>query len=273
MDERDAAKVSAEHLEQLEKRLQTFYGSSLDAQPLSEASWQRLAGQLQRPRYCRLKQLMHRRISRRRLRRPEPFDAPDIQGSYQRRLNEIGMASRSVRLRYAFKSRLRTPALHIKSWPRPAMMLHIPASVNRRLDQSELDVLLVTGLARAYSLYKPLYLVLFQLLFIGAMIGVVWSDLSHSLWRAASLFLIALMIVIVWFAWEHQRRRKAAFQADQIAVRWLGRTRICHGLHLLAERGSMSRWRSWGEPSLEERIQRVCGTRVIQEDERLTLVR
>jgi len=64
-----------------------------------------------------------------------------------------------------------------------------------------------------------------------------------------------------------------AIQADNLMVQWLGRGRACEGLHALANRtGTPSRGR-WGELSLEERIARVCGTRVSIEHERLTLAR
>lgn len=54
-------------------------------------------------------------------------------------------------------------------------------------------------------------------------------------------------------------------------VQWLGRSTVCQGLHALADR---KHYRvGWGEPSLAERINRICGTGVTVEDERLTLVR
>jgi hypothetical protein len=59
-------------------------------------------------------------------------------------------------------------------------------------------------------------------------------------------------------------------------VQWLGRGRACQGLHALASRSQHSRVRSqkrWGEVSLVERINRVCGIQIPVEHERLTLVR
>lgn len=65
---------------------------------------------------------------------------------------------------------------------------------------------------------------------------------------------------------------------------WLMRILYCHGLdmmekqeidrrpHFLAERSRTSRRRRWGEPSLVERIERVCGTGVETRENRLTLV-
>lgn len=71
----------------------------------------------------------------------------------------------------------------------------------------------------------------------------------------------------------HMQGRKLAFRADSLIVLWIGRERACQGLHALAARTSRSSQRAWGEPSLVERIHRVCGTRVAVEEERLTLVR
>ena len=42
--------------------------------------------------------------------------------------------------------------------------------------------------------------------------------------------------------------------------------------HSLAERIRAPRRRQWGEPSLAERIERVCGTGVETKENRLTLV-
>ncbi len=64
-----------------------------------------------------------------------------------------------------------------------------------------------------------------------------------------------------------------AIQADNLMVEWLGRGRACEGLHALANRTGAPSRGHWGELSLEERIARVCGTRVRIEHERLTLAR
>jgi len=56
-------------------------------------------------------------------------------------------------------------------------------------------------------------------------------------------------------------------------VQGLGRSRACQGLHALGGHTGSRRRGRWGEPSLLERIDRVCGTQVAVETERLTLVR
>src|SRR6266849_1084662 len=66
--------------------------------------------------------------------------------------------------------------------------------------------------------------------------------------------------------------RSLAFHADTLMVHWLGRSHACSGLHALAERRPASRRGHWGEPSLAERVERVCGTPVEARENRLTLV-
>ena len=64
-----------------------------------------------------------------------------------------------------------------------------------------------------------------------------------------------------------------AFRADAVVVQWLGRERTCRGLHALANRSRSPSRSKWGEPSLAERIKRVCGKQVTIEEDRLMLVR
>ena len=71
--------------------------------------------------------------------------------------------------------------------------------------------------------------------------------------------------------WQRQAR-SLAFRADTLMVRWLGRGPACSGLHALAERSQAPRRRRWGEPSLVERIERVCRAGVEARENRLTLV-
>ena len=71
--------------------------------------------------------------------------------------------------------------------------------------------------------------------------------------------------------WQRQAR-SLAFRADTLMVRWLGRGPACSGLHALAERSQAPRRRRWGEPSLVERIERVCRAGVETRENRLTLV-
>jgi hypothetical protein len=81
---------------------------------------------------------------------------------------------------------------------------------------------------------------------------------------------ITLCVSVVWSM--HMQARSIAFHADSLIVLWLGRSHVCRGLHSLADHSRSPRRRRWGEPSLEERIKRVCGTRVEVKDNQLTLV-
>src|SRR5260370_10150820 len=68
---------------------------------------------------------------------------------------------------------------------------------------------------------------------------------------------LALWAVFVW-CWQRQAG-SLAFHADTLMVRWLGRSHACSGLHALEERRAASRRGHWGEPSVAELIERVCG--------------
>ena len=82
---------------------------------------------------------------------------------------------------------------------------------------------------------------------------------------------IALYISAMWLM--NTQLRSIAFHADALIAIWLGRGHICNGLHALADRSQAPGRKRRGEPSLAERIKRVCGTRVDVKDNELTLVR
>ena len=81
---------------------------------------------------------------------------------------------------------------------------------------------------------------------------------------------LTLYVVVAW-CWQRQAR-SLAFHADILMVNWLGRSHACSGLHALADRSQAPRRRRWSEPSLAERIKRVCGAGVEARENRLTLV-
>src|SRR6266566_6962734 len=92
----------------------------------------------------------------------------------------------------------------------------------------------------------------------------------HRLPLVGAPLALALWTVAAW-SWQRQAH-SLAFRADTLMVRWLGRGPACSGLHALAQRSRAPRRRRWGEPSLDERIERVCGTGVEARENRLTLV-
>ncbi|GAC1384908.1 MAG: hypothetical protein NVSMB33_13680 [Ktedonobacteraceae bacterium] len=142
----------------------------------------------------------------------------------------------------------------------------------------ELDVLLATGLARYLCMRKRTYTVPRLLLggslpFVCVLIVLYQHDIPHLSLPIAISLCIVLCALVSWLFYV--QKRQLIFRADTFIVLWLGRTRACEGLHALAGRSSsLARTRrQWSEPTLAERIQRVCGTRVSIEDERLTLAR
>jgi hypothetical protein len=84
---------------------------------------------------------------------------------------------------------------------------------------------------------------------------------------------IPIAIMLCTFILLHVYGRLLAFHADTLVVQWLGRDVVCRGLHTLADHSLWPRRGKWGEPSLAERIERVCGTKVAMEEDHLMLVR
>ncbi len=156
---------------------------------------------------------------------------------------------------------------------RYTIKLVLPPDTAQALGPSELEVVLATGLARLHYIRKPASILL-RLLFISTvLLSCIALILFGTHKSSIAGFLIAATLcgVVAWLLYQWTRRY--TFQADALVVQWLGRSRTCQGLHALANR-SRSRYRGrWGEPSLAERIKRVCGMQVPIENDRLTLVR
>jgi hypothetical protein len=104
-------------------------------------------------------------------------------------------------------------------------------------------------------------------LLAGLVLIVCWLD---QLPLVGVLIALALSALAVW-AWQRQARA-IVFHADTLVVRWLGRSLVCRGSYGLAERSRTPEQRRWGEPSLLERIERVCGTSIEARDDQVTLV-
>src|SRR5581483_10092811 len=261
----------------LDERLADFYGPQLHEQPLSAASWTRVRSQLSTRRSLkpRLIHWLRRRGYRTIGQESMPWFVHHAFAAivYEARLPQASYAS--TMLHCSFKARVRMPKVQTRLMGRQKIKLTLPAQELRSIEPSELDVLLATGLTRLLCMRTRRYaLQHFLLLSMGplALIGLV------MLWlRGLPVQIIPIAIVLyallglteVWCL--HLLRKRMAISADTLMVQWIGRSRACQGLHLLAGRGKEAR--SWGEPTLTERIARVCGTQVAVEDERLTLVR
>ena len=175
-------------------------------------------------------------------------------------------------LRCSMKPQGHEPTVHGSWLGRRKIRLILPLNSVNSMGQTELDVLIATGLARSIGARKLIY-TLGRLLLAGviviACIMLILSWMHHLLLVGFPLTIV-LWSIVVWLL--HVQARSMAFHADTLMVLWLGRGHACSGLHALADRSRKPRRRRWGEPSLAERIERVCGTRVETRDNQLTLV-
>jgi len=253
---------------ELEERLAAYYGPELREQPLPSSSWQRLHAQLG-PRRSR------RRLHLPRLRRPwrRHFHSVPVyvQETFVRIMHDARISyPLSSLLHCSFNARM--PAIRVSALGRYRIKLSLPSSAEGAIGRPELDVLVATGLARYLCNRKPMYAIVRIILIIAVLLA---SAVSISLFwtQKHSLVVIPIAILLCAVGLLHIQGRNLAFRADTLMVLWLGRTRACQGLNALADRSRSPRRGRWGEPSLTERIGKVCGARVTVEDERLTLVR
>ncbi len=263
----------------LDKRLSAYYGPELQEQPLPESSWLRVRTHLGPQRSSKRQRLwrwhtIHRLRLRPRGRRVHRRPIPaNIRDAFSRLVYETRQAHPVPSLRCSFTSRRRAPAVRVSPIDGRNIRLILPLNGAWPLEPSELDVLLATGMARRLYMRKPAFLLL-QLLQVSVVLFAGVALILFGTHRASILpLLIAIGLCIVISGLRHVQGRRLAFQADDRVVQWLGRSRACQGLHALAGRTGSRRRGRWGEPSLLERIDRVCGTQVTAETERLTLVR
>ncbi len=270
MNEQNFGKNKQQGSFDLEERLSAYYSPVLREQPLSLSSWQnvrlRLGSQEDAGGRDRFRWPPARKRSR-----------ADVPASLQDALARIAYEARMPYIPSMLRCRL-TPQVHEpvvqSSWlGRRTIRLLMPVNAVTTMGQTELDVLLATGLARSMCARKPTY-TLGRLLLAGV---VLLAGLTLTLFWLHHVPLIGFPIAtmlcasVTWLL--HTQARSIAFHADTLMVLWLGREHVCSGLHALADRSRTPRRRRWGEPSLVERIERVCGTRVEKGENQLTLVR
>ena len=261
----------------LDERLADFYGPQLQEQPLSATSWTRVRAQLSTRRF--LKRRFIHWLRRRGYRHIGQASIPlFVQHAFNAIIYEARLPQRSyapAMLHCSFKERVRIPKVQTRLMGRHNIKLTLPAQELRSIESPELDVLLATGLSRLFCMRKRGYaLRRFLMLSIEPVALLVlillWlRGLPSQAIPIAVILCVLLGLGVVWCL--HLLRKGMAISADTFMVQWIGRSRACQGLHLLAGRGKERR--SWGEPTLTERISRVCGTRVAVEDDRLTMVR
>lgn len=253
----------------LDERLRAYYGPRLREQPLSQSSWQNLRLRLGSQEDAGRRHHFSWRFPRKRSRAYVPMS---IQDAFARIANEARVPYRPSMLHCSLMPQVREPAVRTSWFGRRKIRLILPLNRVVTMEQTELDVLLATGLARSICARKPIY-TLGRLLLAGmvliACITLIFSWM-HRVPPVGFPFAIALYAMVVCLL--HTQARSIAFHADALMVLWLGRGHVCNGLHALADHSRKPRRRRWGEPSLAERIKRVCGTRVETRDNQLTLV-
>lgn len=256
----------------VDQRLRAYFGPPLQEQTLSPASWQSVHQRLGPQESAERGERRHRiawRLPWNRLQAHVPIS---LQHAFARVANEAHVAYTPAMLRCSLISPVREPSVRVSWLGRRTIRLRLSRSAVLEMGQDELDVLLATGIARSISVHRPAY-ISDRLLLTGmamlACLALTLAWLHHTL-----LFGVPLAVVLCALTallWRRQTRAMA-FRADLLTVRWLGRNRACRGLHALADRSRSPGRRRWGEPSLLERIQRVCGPRVEARDHELTLV-
>jgi hypothetical protein len=253
----------------LEERLTAYYGPQLQEQPLSQASWQNLRLRLGSHANSRRKHSFRWHFPRKKSRAYVPMS---IQDAFARIAYQAHVPSKPTMLRCSLKPQLHEPAVRSSWFGRHKIRLILPLNAVVTMGQTELDVLLATGLARSICARKLTYtlgrLLLASVVLIASLV-LILSWMYHVPLVGFPIA-IALCISVLWLI--HTQARSIAFHADMLMVPWLGRGHVCSGLHALADRSRSPRRRRWGEPSLAERIERVCGTRVEDKDNELTLV-
>ena len=253
----------------LEQRLRAYYGPQLREQPLSQGSWQHLRQQFGPQEGSQQRRRFHRLFANRRSRTHVPIA---IQHAFTRVVLEARIPSAQVALRCSPRPRGREPGVRVSWLGRHSIRLLLSLDALTSMGQAELDVLLATGLARSIGARRPAYRlgqILFAALLLIACSGLILFWL-HQMPLVGFLIALLLCAGTAWF-W-HIQARSLAFHADTLIVRWLGRSRTCSGLHALADRSRRPERKRWSEPSLVERIERVCGSGVESKNNELTLV-
>ena len=269
MNKQNFDKSKQQEPRDLEERLTAYYGPQLREQPLSQTSWQNVRLRLGTQESPEPGRSFHWRFPRKRSRAYVPAS---IQDTFARITYQARVPSRPSMLRFTLKPNVHEPAVHGSWFGRRKIRLILPLNAAITMGQAELDVLIATGLARSISARKPIYtlgrLLLTCVVLIASLVIILFW--IHHVAFVGIPLAITLYALVTWLL--HLQARSIAFDADTLMVLWLGREHVCSGLHALSDRSRTPRRRRWGEPSLAERIERVCGTRVETRENQLTLV-
>jgi len=260
----------------LDARLTAYYGPILPEQPLSSKAWITLRQQLRQQQSGRIER--HRWHGVRGLCRTMTRKAtlPSfVQESLGRVMHEARWSQHSPPIYCTVQSKVRDPSLHMNSIllvGRPTMRVILPIDAPITMQNIEIDVLLASGLARSLLMNRVANCIVrytLACLLLLECFTVIYGVLHKQFYQLIPIAIVVAIGTIV--LWKYQQRRHV-FMADMMIVNWLGRSRVCEGLHGLARRSQRPRRWQWREPSLEARIKRVCGTKVASKDRDLTLV-
>jgi hypothetical protein len=269
MTEQNFGKSKQQEPFDLEKRLTTYYGPQLREQPLSQASWQNLRHRLGSQEDTQRRYRFSLRLPRKR---SQAYVPTLIQDAFARIAYDAHVPSTPLMLQCSMKLQAHEPTVRASWIGKHKIRLILPLNAVTTMEKAELDVLLATGLARSICARKPVYtlgrLLLASMVLIASIVLI--SSWMHDIPLVGFPIAIALYVSVAWLM--HMQARSIAFHADTLMVLWLGRGHVCNGLHALADHSRTPRRSRWGEPSLAERIKRICGTRVQVKDNQLTLV-
>jgi hypothetical protein len=270
-----------EHGTSLDDRLAAYYGPDIPEQPLPPAAWHKLRARLPRQRPFRYWPLhIRRRVIRfthvAHISRGGTAPAY-IQDAFNRIAREARLPYTAAMLHCTFKKQVRVPSVRVSYRGRQKIHLLLPASPTSSLAAAELNVLLASGLASHLCLFerKPPFGLVRMLATWVCLLALIALALVGWHKSAPIMFPIAIVLLAIVFCTvvvSHRQGRALAFRVDALAVQWLGRSQMCEGLHALVRRSQHPLRRGLGQVSFTERIERVCGTQIPVENERLTLV-
>ena len=204
---------------------------------------------------------------------------PDyIQNAFERIAHEARLPYTPEMLHCTIKKQGRIPSVRVSYWGKRRIHLLLPATPMRSLEPAELNVLLASGLATHLLLFErkpPLRFVRMLIIWacLLALIALALVGRDHFAFILFPIAILFLLILICTLVLSHLQGRSLAFRVDALMVQWLGRGQVCQGLHSLVRRSCHPYRKGFGQISFAERIERVCGTRIAPQSERLTLVR
>src|SRR2546423_8209626 len=154
MSERDSIEKEESERQSLDDRLQAYYGPALQEQQLPSSSWLHLRAQLGSQRSPRCHFRRRWRFHRYRRRRTTPTF---IQDAFSRVIYDARLPFAPSILSCSFRSRVQVPLVRVYLLGKRKIRLILPSNAPQLIEQSELDVLLATGLARYLCMRKPTY--------------------------------------------------------------------------------------------------------------------